>query len=137
MIYIFLTSWLFGSFLYSKSLEGDWSPNGNDNISVWPPLFFMLYAIMACTVVASTASSIDWQSGISNWSQVPFAFIGYMTFLTLDLMFSSVTSHILFHVVNSISNALKFVFKYIYYKEDPEILYQRIKEEHYRRHQQF
>ena len=125
IMFMFFTTWFLGSYLYSKSLDTDvWTRKGNDNISVWPPIFFITWIATAMIIFLGEFQAVDWSNGylFNSVETVPWTFLGLSAFMIGDLMFSKVTFFILKDVSTEISKAVKAIYERIYFFEKPALL---------------
>lgn len=123
-----LTTWFFGSFLFSKSLDND-KPLMKQmaNVKIFPILLFMVYMVTAMLVVFTGTSNVDWNDPdlMFQLETFPFAIIGTYAFLLGDLMYSKVTWSILSETGSGIADMLKAIWIYAYCEEDPAVLRRR------------
>tara|TARA_R100000329_G_C7431988_1_gene151886 strand:+ start:40 stop:459 length:420 start_codon:yes stop_codon:yes gene_type:complete len=137
---MFFTTWFLGSFLYSKSLDTDvWGRKGNDNISIWPPIFFIAWITTAMLVIFSEGQNVDWSNGylFNSIETVPWTFLGLSAFVVGDFMFSKVTFFILKDVITEISQMIKAIYERIYFFERPALLRYRQQAEQRRKEASF
>jgi hypothetical protein len=120
MIYAVLITWFFGSFLYSKSLDGTWNEK-QENISIMPPIFFIFWVATCSVSIFKAINDVNWTDPamFNSFETIPWAVLFYTAFAMLDLMSSRVTFFILKHVASKVEKEMKAAFENVYYIERP------------------
>ena len=137
---MFFTTWFLGSYLYSKSLDTPtWTKKGNDNISIWPPIFFIAWVATAMIVLLGEFQNVNWENGylFNSFETIPWTYLGLSAFVVGDLMFSKVTFFILKDVTTEISQVIKAIYERIYFFERPALLRYRQEAERRRKEASF
>ena len=122
---MFFTTWFLGSYLYGKSLDTEiWGRKGNDNVSIWPPIFFIAWMTTAMLTLVVQAETVDWSNGylFNSIETVPWTFLGTAAFVIADLMFSKVTFYILKDVGTEIGKMINGIYERVYFFERPALL---------------